>query len=82
MSYNSKKWRIRSEKVSNFNDFDNQNYKKYIFKCDGSCKLEYSIIARTIEEAREYLENKQYDDLDIKNIEIEDICKVEVEPYE
>ena len=82
MSFNSKKWHIRSEKVSNNSDFDSQKYKIYIFKCNGSCKLEYSVIAKNEKEARKYLENKEYDDLNISNIEIEDICNVDVKPYE
>ena len=48
-------------------------YKAYVFTCDCSCKVEICVYAKNLEQARESLNSKEWDDTNlIGNYEIED----------
>ena len=54
-------------------------YKCYVFTCNCSSKIEFTVWAKNDEQAKELLNSSDYEELELKEFEIEDIdsCKID-----
>jgi len=53
--------------------------KCFVFTCDCSSKIEFAVWAENIDEARERLNNSEYEEFTLKEFQIEDELDYDIE---
>ena len=54
-------------------------YKPYVFTCNCSSKIEFTVWAKNDEEAKELLNSSYYEEFELKEFEIEDIDSYKID---